>query len=902
MVFSFSFLSRWLAMYDKRYCKDAKRIRQRIKLSEPDSVNELPGYTRPERYLSPTHPIHLICVLAGLTLIGVGLISQNNNLPTPLMLKDAPTNPGQFIAERAMDYLIELTKLGPRSAGSYENEVLAVNLFKKKIAAITYSAKKIHKISLDIQKPSGAFPLHFLDGMTNVYRNVHNIVVKIGPHDDPGHSVLMNCHFDSVPDSPGGSDDGASCAIMLEIFQIISESDSSLNNNIIFLFNGAEENFLQASHGFITQHPWAQEVRTFVNMEACGAGGKEILFQAGPNHPWIMERYSEVVPYPYASSLAQEIFQSGVIPGDTDFRIFRDFGNISGLDFAWATNGYVYHTRFDNVDQIPLGTLQRTGSNILALVLGLTNGKELSNVSLYKSGNIVFFDFLGVFMIKWSENANVVFNVSAAILSVFSMLRSMQSAALRDVKYGTYLKQFGLSCLVVVISWIVTILSCAVIAAVLTTLGRTMSWFARPTWIFFLYICPTLFVPMSVVLFVSRWQRKALSHSPWILFQIYYDSYLFMWTFLLIVCTVFSIRSGFIALFWTFFPCVGSLVQSHVYKHWRDGKWILYHCGALLLPACQSLYLMLGAVNLYIPIMGRTGSGNHAEIVLAFLTSIIFVFFFSFFIPIIILVKQPRKILSLLGTMFLIAVGLLIFTPLGFPYSGDPKSPAPQRFMIAHTQRVFHDEFGRERNRQSGFWLVDMDLNSPFSVESLVPEIKKAQLTLEDCRNELYCGLPYLIPVSTFIWRTHWLPAPPPHIGTPTTLELVSVEKRANSIKRMSFNVTGPSHMGLMVSPYKGVSLLEWSFVSGDPLAGPNWQGRPTYFVFYGCASDPEPWTFWIDVKDPSGRNTSIDIALSGHFLHGPNKITSELRELLANFPPWTTATSWTASYTSWKF
>lgn len=56
-----------------------------------------------------------------------------------------------------------------------------------------------------------------------------------------------------------------------------------------------------------------------------------MLFQAGPNHPWILETYSEEVPYPYASSMAQEIFQSGIIPGDTDYRIFRDFGNLSGI-------------------------------------------------------------------------------------------------------------------------------------------------------------------------------------------------------------------------------------------------------------------------------------------------------------------------------------------------------------------------------------------------------------------------------------------------------------------------------------------------------------------------------------------------------------------------------------------
>ncbi len=55
-----------------------------------------------------------------------------------------------------------------------------------------------------------------------------------------------------------------SCAIMLETIRVLfHESDKfpPLRHDVIFLFNGAEEAILPASHGFITQHPWAPHVK-----------------------------------------------------------------------------------------------------------------------------------------------------------------------------------------------------------------------------------------------------------------------------------------------------------------------------------------------------------------------------------------------------------------------------------------------------------------------------------------------------------------------------------------------------------------------------------------------------------------------------------------------------------------
>lgn len=258
--------------------------------------------TIPQYYLAVVYLIY-----AGLFSLQIYL--ERYHHPKPLMIEDAQKHPHEFIAERAMTRLIKLTNIGPRVAGSYENEVLAADLLKREITKIIQNANPIHTIEMDVQKYSGSFPLRFLDGLTNVYRNVQDIVVRVASHDSSSHSLLINCHFDSFPDSPGGSDDGAGCTVMLEILDVLSKSNEHLNNNIIFLFNGAEENLMHGSHGFITQHRWAKEVRAFINLEACGAGGREVLFQSGPNSPWIME----VIKKKFFFSLSIAISCSGSI-------------------------------------------------------------------------------------------------------------------------------------------------------------------------------------------------------------------------------------------------------------------------------------------------------------------------------------------------------------------------------------------------------------------------------------------------------------------------------------------------------------------------------------------------------------------------------------------------------------
>ena len=59
-------------------------------------------------------------------------------------------------------------------------------------------------------------------------------------------------------------------------------------------------------------------------------GGREFVFQTGPEHPWILDTYARSARYPFTSVVAQEVFQSGVIPSDTDFRVFVEYGELVG--------------------------------------------------------------------------------------------------------------------------------------------------------------------------------------------------------------------------------------------------------------------------------------------------------------------------------------------------------------------------------------------------------------------------------------------------------------------------------------------------------------------------------------------------------------------------------------------
>uniref|UniRef100_A0A7N5P5M8 Endoplasmic reticulum metallopeptidase 1 n=1 Tax=Ailuropoda melanoleuca TaxID=9646 RepID=A0A7N5P5M8_AILME len=270
---------------------------------------------------------------------------------------------------------------------------------------------------------------------------------------------------------------------MLEVLRVLSASSEALHHAVIFLFNGAEENVLQASHGFITQHPWASLIRAFINLEAAGVGGKELVFQTGPENPWLVRAYVSAAKHPFASVVAQEVFQSGIIPSDTDFRIYRDFGNIPGIDLAFIENGYIYHTKYDTADRILTDSIQRAGDNVLAVLKYLATSDMLPSSSKYRHGNMVFFDVLGLFVIAYPSRVGSIIN-SVVVMAVVLYLGKKLLQPKHKIA-GNYVKDFFCALGITLISWFTCLVTVLILAVFVSLIGQSLSWYNH----FYVSVC-----------------------------------------------------------------------------------------------------------------------------------------------------------------------------------------------------------------------------------------------------------------------------------------------------------------------------------------------------------------------------------------------------------------------------
>lgn len=266
------------------------------------------------------------------TLLAVALLSYRAHfrLPIPRVgLYDVDDRP-QFSEHLALQYVRALADdIGYRIVGT-KTHVDSRDWLKREIQRLKDELENdpirnnMYEIEIENQLGSGS---HRFDMMGKVvmkqYSDIENVVVRISSKLNPRskeNAILVNAHLDSTLPSPGAADDALGIAIELETLRILTSRTDvlPLGNSVILLFNDAEESLQDASHLFTVQpHPWAPTVRGIVNLEAAGNTGPSILFQATSSK--LLEAYA-TVPHPYGTVLASDVFATGLILSDTDFR------------------------------------------------------------------------------------------------------------------------------------------------------------------------------------------------------------------------------------------------------------------------------------------------------------------------------------------------------------------------------------------------------------------------------------------------------------------------------------------------------------------------------------------------------------------------------------------------------
>ncbi|CAI5796570.1 Hypothetical predicted protein [Podarcis lilfordi] len=838
--------------------------------------------------LLPEARTALLLLLYLLALRGIAHLSLRR------LVQPAERRPGEdFSAPRARTYLENITAIGPRAVGSPENEIFTVNYLLEQVKAIETQSSHVHTISVDIQRPTGTFSIDFLGGFTSYYDNVTNVVVKLEPRTGAEHSVLSNCHFDSVPHTVGASDDAVSCSVMLEILHTLSKSPKPLQHAVIFLFNGAEESVLQASHGFITQHPWAKSVRAFINLEAAGVGGKELVFQTGPENPWLVQAYISAAKHPFGCVVAQEVFQSGIIPAETDFRIYRDFGNVPGIDLAFIENGYIYHTKYDTADRILTDSIQRAGDNILGVLKYLAESDKLAKSHEYRHGNVVFFDVFGMFVMSYPARVGSIMNyIVTAVAFLYLGRKTLQ---LR--KRVSYLKELAIAFGFSVLSWFAVLIGVLIIAVFISLLGRSLFWYTHFHASVLLY--GTAAVAGLILLHTLAKTFYYKNTSEQFLGELFFDVPVVFWSIMLALLTYLGHSSAFVSAIWIVFPLLTKLMT---YKELKEKgatmKFLSVYLLGMFIPHVYSLYLNWIIFEMLIPILGRSGSEIPPDVVVAAFIVLATIFLSSYFLKFIYLAKSTKMSIITLATVSAIMF-VLVCSGIFFPFSSDFANPRPKRIFLQHMSRRFHNLDGQLAKSDSGIWINGLDYGGISHITPHIPELNDSIRTKCEEGAPL-CGFPWILPVDYLFKKNWYLPAPAITPKKPAHFQLLSKERTPSDSTKFTFEITGPSHMSVFLRPHEGSTLSRWSLGDGTPLA--NNVGRD-YFIYYTHGLQASPWRFWIEMKaSEEPTKGMVTLSVVSQYLFEDDHNSPQLQALAERFPNWTFTSGWVSTYDQFIF
>ncbi|KAG0370987.1 hypothetical protein BGZ54_001752 [Gamsiella multidivaricata] len=711
-----------------------------------------------------------------------------------------------------------------------------------------------------------------------------NIIVRLscGPECDQ-NSVLLNSHYDTTLGSPGAVDDALGVGVMMEIIRVMSQRPAATKNSIVFLFNGGEESLQDASHSFITAHELKDQVRAVVNLEACGTTGPEILFQA--NSRAMIDAYG-TVPYPHGTVLANDLFATGLILSDTDFRQFVDHGNLTGLDMAVYKNSYLYHTHLDLDSYMEAGLPQHMGENTLALATYLTEKADL--VGLEPTTSIVFFDVFGQFFVSYSWSTALRMHLVVGGFALLSMVTGASRPSFRAT-------------VSIFISFLAALVLPNFSVILLQSLGKPMQWFSHE-WLSCLLFGPTALAGMFLVQYLFHDKKASTGANELSTLSAVQAFY----TICLGLASYTGFASSYVFALYSFSSTISLFFnQRRVSEAKKDGleatrvDYAAYFVGALM-PTAYFSFVCFSLLDIFIPLTGRIGVDAPVDHIVAVLTGFIT---FVFCPPVLAFAHRfGATMLKKMVIFLLVAHVAILFTTSVFisPYNE------------LHPKRVFAQHLRNLTSGESMMYIAHAD-PGPF-YDSYVSDLEELFSTKSVFRspgnnpgdwNAIY---PFNQFLESYVIDTT------PYIKSQTLNQTI-----ANSIRpltdyihqsprlvaeKVSYNsetgyrqltvlCTHPGHIWTVAS--FDAHLVSWSLSSSEPFP------RPSHYVIrhvgghisdgwrldleYKAASIDDKLTIELTAMETEGfgRDEERELVGSGDI--------GVMRKILANRPPWVALT-----------
>ncbi|KAI3919594.1 hypothetical protein MKX01_018417 [Papaver californicum] len=825
---------------------------------------------------------------------------------------DAPLN--QFSEARAIQHV---TVLSQQIDGRQEGRpglMEAARYIKLELEKLAGRAGPDIRIEIEETVVAGSFKMLFLGHSISFgYRNHTNVVARISSKKsrDTDTSVLINGHFDSPLGSPGAGDCASCVASMLEIARLTVDSSWVPPQPVIFLFNGAEELFLLGSHGFAKTHRWQSTIGAFINIEASGTGGLDLVCQSGPGS-WPSLVYSESAVYPMAHSAAQDIFP--VIPGDTDYRILsEDSGDIPGLDIIFLLGGYFYHTSSDTVDRLIPGSMQARGENLFSLIKAFTSSSKLRNAHERASeikddqDRAVFFDYLAWFTVYYSrKTALILHSLPIAIFLVMPFLLHFKNAGVHS--------WFRTSCdfikgMLVHAVGVIFAIFIPVLFAILRLLfsSHAMSWFSHPCLAFL------MFVPCSLVgLLIPRiiWRRFPHSQDVSVLktpteVEALSDEARFWGAFglyavITLVYLLAGLGGGFLTFCLTAFmvPAWIMFCLSNKYFGHLSFKSAMSYVIPLIPCLVYCVYFGGFLIQFVTEKMGMMGSlpspyGYFVpDIVVAVLVGFVTGWCVGPLIPVVGNWLARSSVVQFLLHLTVLALAL---SSQFFPYS----TSAPKRLIFQHT---FVTTDGRSVADSSYDFSV-VDSNSLHFLFKYAPEVAEelqisSELSLEKFQESAQSTWMVLFPVNFLFSGSLKFPdrgddilkqyAQFPHLThrettISSTARKIHLELSLGSSKEVwvsVLNITGP--------------LSNWSFADNQITDPETVDGGPPSYICRLSGGGNDNWSFWLEAN--SSEALTVNLAVLDQYMVDSSK---KLKRL---FPDWVDVVAYSSFMSSYTF